>query len=86
MDVTKQPGHANDQQRVPLLLSQPRRCGSVYLGVVVLTVCEVCYVFCMRDTWVVQWYCIFEGLVELCKVVGVELQWKLIGKIMGVVL
>jgi len=39
----------------------------------------------MRDMWVVQWYCIFEGLVERCEVVGVELYWKLIGKIMGVV-
>ena len=39
----------------------------------------------MRDMWVVQWYCIFEGLVEMCEVVGVELYWKLIAKIMGVV-
>ena len=30
---------------------------------------------CMRDMWVVQWYCIFEGLVEMC----------LITKMMGVV-
>ena len=22
---------------------------------------------CMRDMWVVQWYCIFEGLVETCE-------------------
>ena len=40
---------------------------------------------CMRDMRVVHWYCIFEGLVEMRKVVGVELYWKLIGKIMGVV-
>ena len=32
-----------------------------------------------------QWYCIFEGLVEMCEVVGVELYWKLIAKMMGVV-
>ena len=37
----------------------------------------------MRDMWVVQWYCIFEGLVETRHVVGVELYWKLISKIMG---
>ena len=23
------------------------------------------FVMCMRDMWVVQWYCIFEGLVEM---------------------
>ena len=40
---------------------------------------------CMRDMWVVQWYCVFEGLVEMCEVVGVELYWKLIAEIMGVV-
>ena len=40
---------------------------------------------CITDMWVVQWYNIFEGLVEICEVVGVELYWKLIGKIMGVV-
>ena len=39
----------------------------------------------MRDMWVVQWYCIFKGLVEMCEVVGVELYWKLIAKIMGAV-
>ena len=39
----------------------------------------------MRDTWVVQWYCIFGGLVEMCEVVGVELYSMLIVKIMGVV-
>ena len=39
----------------------------------------------MRDTWVVQWYCIFGGLVEMCEVVGVELYSKLIAMIMGVV-
>ena len=44
------------------------------------------FVMCMRDMRVVQWYCKFEGLVEMRKVVGVELYWKLIGKIMGVVL
>ena len=31
-----------------------------------------------------QWYCIFEGLVEMREVVGLELHWKLIAKIMGV--
>ena len=35
--------------------------------------------------WVAQWYFIFEGLVEKCEVVGVELYWKLIAKMMGVV-
>ena len=39
----------------------------------------------MRDMWVVQWYSIFEELVEMCEVVGVELYWKLIAEIMGVV-
>ena len=24
------------------------------------------FVMCMGDMWVVQWYCIFEGLVEMC--------------------
>ena len=33
------------------------------------------FVMCMRDVWVVQWYCIFEGLVEM----------RLITKMMGVV-
>ena len=33
------------------------------------------FVMCMRDMWVVQWYRIFEGLVEMC----------LITKMMGVV-
>ena len=33
------------------------------------------FVMCVRDMWVVQSYCIFEGLVEMC----------LINKIMGVV-
>ena len=28
---------------------------------------------CFWDMWVVQWYCIFEALVEMCEVVGVEL-------------
>ena len=32
-------------------------------------------VICTRDMWVVQWYCIFEGLGEMC----------LITKVMGVV-
>ena len=50
---------------------------------VVLRVREVCYVY--EDMWVVQWYCIIEGLVEMCEVLGVGLYWKLIGKIMGVV-
>ena len=40
---------------------------------------------CMKDMWVVQWYCIFEGLVEMCEVVGVELYRTLVDKIMGVV-
>ena len=42
---------------------------------------------CMRDMWAVRslWYCIFEGLVDMCEVVGVELYWKFIGKIMGVI-
>ena len=43
------------------------------------------FVVSMRDTWVVQWYCIFGGLVEMGEVVGVELYSKLIAKIMGVV-
>ena len=30
-------------------------------------------------------YFVFEGLVEMCEVVGVGLYWKLIGTIMGVV-
>ena len=45
---------------------------------------NVKFVMCVRDMWVVQWYCIFEGLVELCEEIGVELYWKLIDKIMGV--
>ena len=53
------------------------------MGVVVLRVREVCYVY--EDMWVVQWYCIFEGLVEMYEVVGVGLYWKLIGKKMAVV-
>ena len=37
-----------------------------------LCVCEVCY---LNEGYVgiVQWYCIFEGLVEMCEVVGLEL-------------
>ena len=42
-------------------------------------------VMCMTDMWVVQWYCIFESLVEMREVVGVELYGKLIAKIMAVV-
>ena len=38
----------------------------------------------MRDKWVVQWYSIFGGLVEMSEVVGVQLYSKLIAKIMGV--
>ena len=53
------------------LFTVTRRCGNVYLGVVALSVCEVCYVY-MRDMWVVQWYCIFEMLVATCEVIGVE--------------
>ena len=41
------------------------------------------FVVSMTDTWVVQWYCIFGGLVETGE--GVELYSKLIAKIMGVV-
>ena len=37
---------------------------------------------CMRDIWVVQWYCLFEGL---CEVVGLELYCKLIGVVCEVV-
>ena len=43
------------------------------------------FVMCKRDMWVVQWYCIFEGLVEMCEVVGMELYWKLKAKMVGVV-
>ena len=43
------------------------------------------FVVSMRDTWVVQWYCIFGGLFQMSEVVGVELYSKLIAKIMGVV-
>ena len=44
------------------------------------------FVICMRDMWVVQWYCVFEGFCrDLCEVVGGKLYWKLIAKIMGVV-
>ena len=46
---------------------QTRRCGSVYLGVVELTV-WLRFVMCMKDMWVVPWYSIFEGLVEMCEV------------------
>ena len=40
---------------------------------------------CMKGMWVVQWYCIFEGLVKMGEVVVVGSYWKLIAKIMGVV-
>ena len=43
------------------------------------------FVMCVRDMWVVQWYCVFEGLVEMCEVVGMELYWKLIAKMVGLV-
>ena len=43
------------------------------------------FVMCVRDMWVVQWYCVFEGLVEKCEVVGMELYWKLIAKMVGLV-
>ena len=43
------------------------------------------FVVCVRDMWVVQWYCVFEGLVEMCEVVGMELYWKLIAKMVGLV-
>ena len=29
------------------------------------------FVMCMRDMWVVQWYCILGRLAETCEVVGV---------------
>ena len=32
-----------------------------------------------------QWCCIFEGLVQMREVAGLELYWKLIAKIMDVV-
>ena len=41
------------------------------------------FVMCMKDMWVVQWYCIFEGLVEMCEVVSMELYWELIAKMVG---
>ena len=43
------------------------------------------FVMCVRDMWVVQWYCVFEGLVEMSEVVGMELYWKLIAKMVGLV-
>ena len=43
------------------------------------------FITCMRDMWVVQWSCIFEGLVEMSEIVGMKLYWKLIAKIMDVV-
>ena len=41
------------------------------------------FVMCMRDMWVVQWYCIFEGLVEMCELLAMELYWELIAKMVG---
>ena len=41
------------------------------------------FVMCMRDMWVVQWYCILEGLVEMCEVVRMGLYWKFIAKMVG---
>ena len=35
------------------------------------------FVVSMRDTWVVQWYCIFGGIVKMSEVVGMELYSKL---------
>ena len=32
------------------------------MGVVELTVC-LKFVMCMKDMWIVWWWCIFEGLV-----------------------
>ena len=60
---------------------QTRRVGSVYLGVVVLHVCEVSYVYkgCVGSA-VYIW-----GVVKMREVVGVGLYWKLMGKIMGAV-
>ena len=37
------------------------------------------FVMCMRDMWVVQWYCIFKGLVEMCLIT------KMMGVVCGVV-
>ena len=51
------------------------------MGVVVLRVREDCYVY----EGYVGSAVVFEGLVEMCEVVGVELYWKLIAKMMGVV-
>ena len=62
--------------------SETRRCGSVYLGVVVLSVSEVSYVY---EGYVGSAVVLYIWLVEMCKVVGVVLYWKLIAKIMGVV-
>ena len=50
-----------------------------------LSIAYVKFVMCVRDMWVVQWYCVFEGLVEMCEVVGMELYWKLIAKMVGLV-
>ena len=43
---------------------ETRRCGSVRLGVVVLSVCEVCYV-CEGYVGSAVVLCICEGLVEM---------------------
>ena len=37
------------------------------------------FVMCMRDMWLVQWYCIFKGLVEMCLIT------KMMGVVCGVV-
>ena len=50
---------------------------------VVLGVGEVCYVYERYVGSAVV--CVFEGLVKMCEVVGMELYWKLIVKMMGVV-
>ena len=43
------------------------------------------FVMCVRDMWVAQWYCVLEGLVEMRELVGMELYWKLIAKVVGLV-
>ena len=64
-----------------------RRCGSLYLGVVVLSVCEVCYVYegyvgsaVVLYIWEVSW-----DVWSKSEVVGLEFYWKLIAKMMGLV-
>ena len=51
-------------------LESTRRCGIVYLGVVVLSVREVCYVY---EGYVGSAVVLYKGLVQMCEVVGVEL-------------